>query len=48
MATVCRTPDEAYQAGYDAAADCPPLSQDQADYVAAVLASARKPDARAA
>jgi hypothetical protein len=37
--TACRTADEAYAAGYDDAQDAPPLTQDQADYVAAVLAS---------
>lgn len=34
-----RTPAQAFAAGYDAAADVPPLSQDQADYCAALLAS---------
>ena len=47
MAT-CRSADEAFRAGWHAAADCPPLSQDQADYVAAILASATVPEAKAA
>lgn len=40
-----RTPDQAYDAGYAAAADAPPLTQDQADYVAALLTSAPQPAA---
>lgn len=45
---ICRTPDEAFQAGWDDTAGCEPLSQEQADYVAAVLASAPAPETRAA
>lgn len=45
---ICKSPDEAFQAGYDDAADAPPLTQDQADLVAAILASARPAETRAA
>ena len=44
----CRTPDEAYAAGQAAAATAPPLTQAQADYVAAVLAAARPAERHAA
>jgi hypothetical protein len=43
--TTCRTLDEVLAAAD--ASDWPPLTQDQADYIAAVLASAAEP-ARAA
>jgi hypothetical protein len=36
----CRTPDEAFQAGCDDAKSAPPLSQGQADHVAAILLAA--------
>jgi hypothetical protein len=39
--TTCRSPEEAFGAGQaDAAAD-PPLTQDQADHIAAILAPYR-------
>jgi hypothetical protein len=43
-----RSADEAYAAGWAAAADVPALTQDQADYIAAVLASAPEPEKAAA
>lgn len=36
--TVCRTVDEAYEAGQDAADQLPPLTQAQADLIACILA----------
>lgn len=35
---ICRTPEEAEAAGREAAAKLPPLTQEQADLVAAILA----------
>ena len=37
----CRSPDEAYAAGARAAADLPPLTEEQAVTVALLLAPAR-------
>jgi len=35
---ICRTPDEAFEAGLRAAADDPPLSQEQVDRIALLVA----------
>jgi hypothetical protein len=47
MTAACRTVDDAYAAGLTDSHTDPPLSQEQADYVAALLA-ARQPERRAA
>ena len=39
----CRSPDEAFQAGARAAADLPPLTEEQAITVALLLAPSRQP-----
>jgi hypothetical protein len=39
--TVCRTPEEAFEAGCADGLNDPPLSQETADKVAAILATAR-------
>jgi hypothetical protein len=44
--TTCRTREEARAAGRRDGAQAPPLSQDQADYIAALLSSAAGVKAR--
>jgi hypothetical protein len=46
--TTCRTLDEVYAAAKADAHDDPPLSQEVADLVAAILAPTRTPDQDAA